>query len=81
MQAIIIDIEFPPSDSFSSRVNLESLYGIKFSYLLRLLMQFPNANKLLLIFYPSFCLSPVLLAIAALSLPAKSQNTSLPSIT
>jgi|LauGreDrversion4_2_1035121.scaffolds.fasta_scaffold213975_1 hypothetical protein len=60
MQAIIKVLVFPPRESFKSRVSLESRYGTKEPEGLdlsdRMLMQFPSANKLLLILAPSIIL-------------------------
>lgn len=64
IHAIIRVLVFPPNESFRILVNLESLYGIcvlaipgvEVPFFLccdRILIQFPKASKLLLIFAPS----------------------------
>ena len=74
MQAIIIVLVFPPNESLSILVSLESRYGTKewhFFLSLRIFIQFPKANKLLLILDPSS--NPLLLASKLVfSEPAKS---------
>ena len=75
MQAIIIVIVLPPSESFKSQVSFESQYGTNDPALflsLRILIQFPRARRDLFMFAPSTYHYPVLFAIAALSDPAKS---------
>ncbi len=57
MQAIINVLALPPKESFNILVSLESLYGtwllIPFFWVLaKTFIQFPSANKLLLIFEP-----------------------------
>lgn len=80
---IITVQQFPPSESFKSRVNFESQYGTcRFAapFLLdwqRALMQFPRASKDLLMLAPSINLFPRLLVAAARSEPARSIKLSL----
>ena len=84
MHAIIIVLVLPPRESFSNLVSLESQYGTKVPVLflsLRMLMQLPNANRLRLMLAPSTILWPVLLEMAALSLPARSMSEILDDIT
>ena len=80
MQAIIIDFVFPPSESFIILVSLLSRYGMNTYFLLGSLsefMQFPKANKLLLMFAPSYSLIPLFSVTLALSLPARSTRLNL----
>lgn len=66
MQAIITVFVFPPRESFSNLVSLESLYGTNAPFLefsLKIMMQFPRASKLLLMFDPSSLLVPLLLPV------------------
>jgi hypothetical protein len=74
-QAIMTVFVFPPNESLSNLVNLEFLYGTKIPFflgLLKILIQFPRANKDLLILAPSTYLAPLFSHADALSLPAKS---------
>ena len=64
MQAIINVLALPPKESFNILVSLESLYGtwllIPFFWVLaKTFIQFPSANKLLLILDPSKVLIPL----------------------
>ena len=59
-----------PSDSFNKKVNLVSLYGIKFSP--KLWITFPNPNKALFILPVSFSFSPIFSTDFCFSIPAKS---------
>ena len=86
MFVIITVLQFPPNESLSNLVSLESRQGICIFLLLlgpflvyshNALIQFPKANKLLLMFAPSTSLRPLLLVLEALSLPARSINDSL----
>jgi hypothetical protein len=82
MFAIITVLQLPPNESFNNLVNFESLYGMKLFLFYpplapvvishNALIQFPKANKLLLILAPSTNLNPLLFVLLALSLPAKS---------
>lgn len=71
---------FPPKESFSNLVNLESLYGTKapfFDLSERILIQLPKASKDLFILAPSCNLNPLFSVTAALSEPAKSTKLNL----
>lgn len=75
MQATIKVKVFPPRESLSNLVSLESLYGTNYPFLfgsLKIFIQFPKANKDLFILAPSRILSPLFSDTHALSLPARS---------
>ena len=80
MQAIIYVWVLPPRESFNNLVNLESLYGTNAPFFVvsaRMFMQLPNARRDLLMFAPSYSLSPLFSVTAALSEPAKSTKHNL----
>ena len=72
--------ELPPRDSCSILVNLESRYGMKpdFFVSVRALMTLPRADNDLLIIFASSSVYPVASVFSVFSLPAKSQQYSLP---
>jgi hypothetical protein len=76
--AIIVVFEFPPNAFLRMNVSLDSLYGtymVLFPVVLfyaKTEMHFPRTESDLLMFEPSFSLSPVAPVEAALSEPAKS---------
>mmetsp|Transcript_24839 Transcript_24839/g.49442 ORF Transcript_24839/g.49442 Transcript_24839/m.49442 type:complete len:203 (-) Transcript_24839:454-1062(-) len=81
MFAIMTVLQLPPRESFSSRVNFESLYGTNcplFDRSPKAVIQFPRASKLRLMLAPSVSLMPLFLVTAALSLPARSTRLSFP---
>jgi hypothetical protein len=62
IHAIITVLVLPPKESLSNRVSLESRYGTKPDFLefsLKIIIQFPSASKLLLIFDPYNRLAPL----------------------
>ena len=74
-------LQFPPRESLSIRVNLESRKGTKNPFLVlspRALMQLANANNEVLILAPSLNLIPLFSVTVPLSDPAKSINDSFP---
>ena len=84
MVAIMTVLQFPPSESLSMRVNLESLNGTKKPFLVlspRALMQFAKANKEVLILAPSLSLMPLFSVTVPLSDPARSISESFPART
>jgi hypothetical protein len=72
---------FPPRESWSKRVNLESLYGICLDYpSTREEITLPRAVKERLILIPSFKVYPVAPVLLDLSDPAKSTKFNLPAL-
>ena len=70
--AIIEVLALPPIESLRMWVNFESLYDICFSFLIILIMTLDKFKRDLLIFPPSFALSPTAPVLFILSEPAKS---------
>ena len=84
MVAIMTVLQFPPNESLSIRVNLESLNGTKKPFLFlspRALMQLAKAKSEVLIFAPSLNLMPRFSVTVPLSDPAKSMRESFPQRT
>mmetsp|Transcript_7477 Transcript_7477/g.14148 ORF Transcript_7477/g.14148 Transcript_7477/m.14148 type:complete len:211 (-) Transcript_7477:1064-1696(-) len=79
---IMTVLQFPPRESFSSRVSLLSLKGMCFLLLLpSALMQLARASRDLLMFAPSTIRIPLFLVTEALSEPARSIKDSFPILT
>lgn len=79
--AIITVLQFPPKESFSIQVSLESLYGTKHPHLVlspSALIQFARASREVLILAPSLNLIPVFSVAFPLSEPAKSISDNFP---
>jgi len=71
----------PPKESYSKRVNLESLYGICPTLpSTRALITLPRADNERLIWVASFKRSPVALVLLYLSEPARSTKFNLPAL-
>ncbi len=82
--AIIIVLQFPPSESFSILVSLESLNGTKKPFLVlspSALIQFASANREVLILAPSRNRIPLFSVTVPRSDPARSISESLPQNT
>ena len=78
---IITVLQFPPRESFSNLVSLESRYGTKNPFLFlspKAFIQFASASKDLLIFAPSINRIPLFSVTVPLSDPAKSISDNLP---
>jgi len=72
---------FPPSESWSNRVNLESRYGMCCDLpSTNAEMTFPSADRDRLILVASFSLSPVACVFDWRSLPARSTRFNLPTV-
>ena len=72
---------FPPSDSESIRVNLDSLYGMCDLFLeVSALMTFPRTVKLRFIFLASSSVFPEASVLLIFSEPAKSTRNSFPTL-
>lgn len=81
MFAIMTVLLFPPKESLSSLVSLESLYGTKNPFLFlspKAFMQLASAKSDLFIFAPSINLIPLFYVTVPLSEPAKSIKESFP---
>lgn len=72
--------QFPPKESFSKRVNLESRKGTKAEPEAKALIQFPKANRDRLILAPSKSRIPLLCVWDARSEPAKSIKDNFPKV-
>ncbi len=82
--AIITVLQFPPRESFSIQVSLESQYGTNdpfFALSPRAFIQFARANKEVFILAPSLSLMPVFSVAFPHSEPARSISESFPERT